>query len=458
MFIYNVHTPSKTFALIHKDDESHQKLVNRIYTKAGVKEEDKSKTGLVYEYKGSRWSLDDDEDLHILLSRYPPSSTPSVTLHLTHPSGGDISGHSYTQSQSQSQTRGKALGKAPSQARATKSAGLNGTDQTLSQNESNDGDVLPPAYATSPAPKSTTNTTTTTATTPTPKTKTKAKSKSQAEKARAKSVLDSNTRANAQNASAGTGSDTGFVRHGLEDETLSEGTAFLAPAPKKKSEGEYHLASPVPPYTSDPPANPADRPSASSAPAQSYPASAYVAGGAADRPKSRARSVYSTVSRKSKYGDPDAEPLGDVKRREWHEFHGNNGVRTVIGKVGDVPNVRMLLKSGHRQIYLSRQFAIKHGFLPKKFGAANGGFAYAGILPLPGPITLTIGSRTSAHKAYVTEENKFDVILGRAWIEKMGVKIDPLDQTVLTYMDTGEPIACDVVVLKDEKGDIITIT
>lgn len=84
--------------------------------------------------------------------------------------------------------------------------------------------------------------------------------------------------------------------------------------------------------------------------------------------------------------------------------------------------VRMLLKSGHRQIYISRQFAIKHGFLPKKFGAANGGFAYAGILPLPGPITLTIGSRTSAHKAYVTEENKFDVILGRAWIEKMGVK------------------------------------
>lgn len=37
-------------------------------------------------------------------------------------------------------------------------------------------------------------------------------------------------------------------------------------------------------------------------------------------------------------------------------------------------------------------------------------------------------------------------------------RIDPLDQTVLTYMDTGEPIACDVVVLKDEKGDIITIT
>lgn len=223
---------------------------------------------------------------------------------------------------------------------------MNGTNQTLSQNESNDGDVLPPAYATSPTAKTTAATATTTpaAAATTPKTKTKAKSKSQAEKARAKSVLDSNTRANAQNLSAGTGSDTGFVRHGLEDETLSEGTAFLAPAPKKKLEGEYHLASPVPPYTSDPPANPADRDgvSSASAPGQSYPASAYVAGGAADRPKSRARSVYSTVSRKSKYGDPDAEPLGDVKRREWHEFHGNNGVRTVIGKVGDVPNGKLL--------------------------------------------------------------------------------------------------------------------
>lgn len=186
----------------------------------------------------------------------------------------------------------------------------------LSQSGSNDGDVLPPAYATSPIAK----------------TKSKGKSKSQAEKARAKSVLDSNTRANAQNRDAG----AGFVHHGLEDETLSEGTAFLRPAPKARSEGEYHLASPVPPYTSNAPTNPADRQNASSA-------SAYEAGGATERPKSRARSVYSTISRKSKYGDPDAEPLGDVKRREWHEFHGNNGVRTVIGKVGDVPNGKSIL-------------------------------------------------------------------------------------------------------------------
>lgn len=78
------------------------------------------------------------------------------------------------------------------------------------------------------------------------------------------------------------------------------------------------------------------------------------------------RSARSTYSRRSKWGDDDAEPLGDVKRREFEAFHANNGVRTVVGKVGNVQNVRMLLKAGHRHIYLSRVFAIRHGLIPKK--------------------------------------------------------------------------------------------
>lgn len=48
------------------------------------------------------------------------------------------------------------------------------------------------------------------------------------------------------------------------------------------------------------------------------------------------------------------------------KFHGNNGVRTVTGKVGSVDNVRMLLKSGYKQVYISRPFAIKAGLLPAK--------------------------------------------------------------------------------------------
>ena len=37
-------------------------------------------------------------------------------------------------------------------------------------------------------------------------------------------------------------------------------------------------------------------------------------------------------------------------------------------------------------------------------------------------------------------------------------RTDPLDQTVLTYMDTGEAIPCDLVVLKDAEGNVVTIT
>jgi hypothetical protein len=37
-------------------------------------------------------------------------------------------------------------------------------------------------------------------------------------------------------------------------------------------------------------------------------------------------------------------------------------------------------------------------------------------------------------------------------------RIDPIDQTLLTYMDSGEVIPCDIVVLKDDQGNKIFIT
>lgn len=37
-------------------------------------------------------------------------------------------------------------------------------------------------------------------------------------------------------------------------------------------------------------------------------------------------------------------------------------------------------------------------------------------------------------------------------------RVDPIDQTILTYMDNGASIPCDIVVLKDNKGNKITIT
>jgi hypothetical protein len=39
-----------------------------------------------------------------------------------------------------------------------------------------------------------------------------------------------------------------------------------------------------------------------------------------------------------------------------------------------------------------------------------------------------------------------------------GDRTDPLDMTAVTYMDTGERIPCDVVVLKDANGEVITVT
>ena len=38
------------------------------------------------------------------------------------------------------------------------------------------------------------------------------------------------------------------------------------------------------------------------------------------------------------------------------------------------------------------------------------------------------------------------------------LRVDPLDQTALTYKDDGEAIPCDLVVLKDENGNVITVT
>ncbi|TXT10688.1 hypothetical protein VHUM_02193 [Vanrija humicola] len=167
------------------------------------------------------------------------------------------------------------------------------------------------------------------------------------------------------------------------------------------------------------------------------------------------RSGRSTRSRRSKWGDDDAEPLGDVKRRQFEEFHANNGVRTVVGKVGPVENVRMLLKQGHKGVYISRAFATRHGMIPRKQQPGHAG--YSGLQML-GSVPITVGSRTAYHPAMLSEEQHFDVVLGRTWLERMNIKVDPLDQTCLTYMDTGETIPCDLVVLRDAKGEIITIT
>ncbi|KAK4685688.1 hypothetical protein P7C73_g4457, partial [Tremellales sp. Uapishka_1] len=320
--IYNVHTPSKTFALTYKEGESHSAFLSRIIAKSALSsdtteaiKEKKDGSGLVYEFEGGRWSLEDgmpaslcvahvlipphpDDDLEILSTRLPPKSTPSITLHLT----------------------------------------------------------LPRAHA-----------------------------------------------------------------HFAKGQSPSPSKEAIKP-----------LGKPVSKLPNGDGGKPKSKPAGS-----------------------KTKSLLSTTSRRSKWGDDDAEPMGEVHKRAWLEFQNNQGVRTVMGKVGNVDNVRMLLKAGYRHVYVSRSFAIANKLVPAKYHM--GGSGYAGLKTL-GNVSITVGGKTASHPAFINEESHFDVVLGRSWIEKMGVKTDPLDQTALTYMDSGEAIPCDLVVLKDAEGNVIYIT
>jgi hypothetical protein len=67
-------------------------------------------------------------------------------------------------------------------------------------------------------------------------------------------------------------------------------------------------------------------------------------------------------------------------------------------------------------------------------------------------------SRTVTATVYLSEEPHFDIILGRAFFEARRVRVDPIDPTDVRCMDTGERVECEVVVLRDGKGEIVTVT
>ena len=100
-----------------------------------------------------------------------------------------------------------------------------------------------------------------------------------------------------------------------------------------------------------------------------------------DRPP-RARSVRSARTEHSTRSKKTTEAKEDEKdpgfRKAFDKFHSENGVRTVTGSIGPVGNVRMLLKNGHRHVYMSRKFAVKHGFVPKD--ASLGYYGYGGLV------------------------------------------------------------------------------
>lgn len=62
------------------------------------------------------------------------------------------------------------------------------------------------------------------------------------------------------------------------------------------------------------------------------------------------------------------------------------------------------------------------------------------------------------HSVYLSEETHFDCILGRSFMERRGIKTDATDPTNITCMDTGEKLDCELVIIRDGNGEIVTIT
>jgi len=216
-------------------------------------------------------------------------------------------------------------------------------------------------------------------------------------------------------------------------------------------------------------------------------------------------SAQSGRSRKSIHATQDDAGFSGVAkhRRDFDKFHSENGVRTVMGTIGPVSDgrratwsvltcplkfevivVRMLLKNGYRHVYISRKFALKHGFIPSD--AAPGNYGYSGLVNLgKWPITLKTAadftdttqtngvpdtaqgssshlrpsrSKTVTVPVFLSEEPHFDVVLGRSFFEKRQIKISSLDPTEVICLDTGDKIECELVILKDGRGEIVIVT
>jgi len=164
----------------------------------------------------------------------------------------------------------------------------------------------------------------------------------------------------------------------------------------------------------------------------------------------------SVRSRHSGMSDTSLDTNGIPKhKKEFIDFHNANGVRTIIGSIGLVKDVRMLLKKGYRHVYISRSFAKKHGFIPKD--AAPGLYGYGGLVNI-GKWPITVGRTKTSHSVYLSEETHFDCILGRSFMEQRSIKTDLLDPTNIVCMDTGEKLDVELVIIRDGNGEIVTVT
>jgi len=164
--------------------------------------------------------------------------------------------------------------------------------------------------------------------------------------------------------------------------------------------------------------------------------------------KSVAKSTRTLAERAAATGVP-------VHKLAFDEFQNQLGVRTFIGSIGPIENVRMMMKPGHRHCYMAREFALQHGFIPKD--AAPGFYGFSGITNL-GSWPIRVGEKTVELQVMLVENSYFPVILGRSFMEKRHVQTNPLDQTHVIFQDVGETVPCDLVVVRDSQGNIVPIS
>jgi hypothetical protein len=137
---------------------------------------------------------------------------------------------------------------------------------------------------------------------------------------------------------------------------------------------------------------------------------------------------------------------------------------------------------------MSRAFALKHQFIPPD--AAPGHYGYGGLINIGlWPITLDTtpdtGDTERPHNPhlpkdfeftstkkgkskrkgaatqttiFLSEEPHFDIVLGRSFFEVRQIHTDPVNPTDVWCGDTGEKLVCELVVLRDGKGDIVSVT
>ncbi|KAG8758253.1 hypothetical protein FRC14_000432 [Serendipita sp. 396] len=178
----------------------------------------------------------------------------------------------------------------------------------------------------------------------------------------------------------------------------------------------------------------------------------------------RTRSIRSSKSHRSKrlsstgeeehhHEEVEQEKVPKYKK-DFLKFHGENGNRVVVGTFGPVPNVEMLLKKGYRHVYMSRHFAKRHGLVPPE--VAPGWFGYGGLVNM-GQIPIKLGTKTTTHTVYLAEENQFDVVLGRSFMEARRVQTDPNDLSSVVCQDNGDSLDCRIIVIRDGRGDFVTV-